>query len=80
MDSKEKIKGFIMSNLLNYNKDISLKDDDDIFSQGYVNSLFSMKLLLFVEKEFDIKVSNEEMKIENFSSINNIHSLINKKQ
>ena len=29
-----------------------LGDDDDIFEQGYVSSVFGMQLVAFVEREF----------------------------
>ncbi len=68
-----------MENLIVLDEDIALNDDDNIFKLGYVNSLFAMKLLNFIEREFNIVVDNEEMDLENFSSINSIEKLIAKK-
>ena len=77
MSTKEKIKNFIISNLSNLTN-ANLNDDDNIFELGYVNSMFSMKLLLFVEREFDITIQNDDISIENFSSVNRIDALINR--
>ena len=55
-ESKTKIKAFI-SRFINH----PLQDDDDIFSLGFINSLFAMQLVLFVEKEFKIKVDNNDL-------------------
>lgn len=79
MDAHEKIRKFIQANLLVLEEDTELSDVDNIFQLGYVNSLFAMKLLNYVEKEFNIKIENEEMEIRNFSSVNNISNLVSKK-
>lgn len=57
-----------------------LLDDEDIFSLGFVNSLFAMQLVMFIEKEFGIQVANEDMDLKNFSSINSISQLIEDKR
>jgi len=77
---KEKIRNFILSNLMVFDDDVELSDADNIFQLGYVNSLFAMKLLNFVENEFGISVSNEDMDVRNFSSVNNIVRLVQAKQ
>jgi len=57
-----------------------LQDDEDIFSLGFVNSLFAMQLVMFIEKEFGIHVDNTDMDLKNFSSINSINQLIQGKR
>jgi acyl carrier protein len=79
MGHKEKVRQFIMDNLLVFDEDAEFSDGDNIFQLGYVNSLFAMKLLNYVEEVFGIKVANEEMDIKNFSSVNNIVGLIESK-
>jgi acyl carrier protein len=44
-------------------------DDLDIFSLGLANSLFSMELVLFIEKLLDTQVPNEELSLDNFRTI-----------
>jgi methoxymalonate biosynthesis acyl carrier protein len=75
MDRQTKIRAF----LARYLQHVELEDDQDIFAMGLVNSLFAMQLVLFVEKEFGIAVSNEDLDIENFRSINAISQLIKRK-
>lgn len=72
-DIEVKIKGFIKR----YIRDYDIKNDDDIFGLGFVNSLFSMQLILFIEKEFKITLSNKDIDLDNFKSINSITKLIN---
>ena len=50
----------------------NLRDDDDIFQMGLVNSLFAMQLVAFIEKEFNIVVEDEDLDIENFNAINSL--------
>ncbi|WP_374020042.1 acyl carrier protein [Paenibacillus thiaminolyticus] len=74
-DAKVKIKQF----LSRFFRKHELQDDDDIFSLGYVNSLFAMQLVMFLEKEFHIRVDNKDLDINNFRSIHKIVELIERK-
>lgn len=70
----------ILNDIKNFLGDhISLEElelDADIFKTGYVNSLFAMKLVQFVEGNFNIKVENEDLEITNFSTVNNLTNFI----
>lgn len=56
-----------------------LKLDEDIFQSGYVNSLFAMQLVTFIENNFGIKVENEDLEITNFNTVNNLSTFVVKK-
>ncbi|MBW4477604.1 MAG: acyl carrier protein [Tolypothrix brevis GSE-NOS-MK-07-07A] len=56
-----------------------LQPDEDIFSLGFVNSMFAMQLVLFVEQEFQIVIENEDLEFENFRTINSIANLAERK-
>jgi acyl carrier protein len=56
-----------------------LNMDDDIFKSGYVNSLFAMQLVKFVESRFSVKISNEDLEITNFNTANNLTNFVVKK-
>jgi methoxymalonate biosynthesis acyl carrier protein len=73
---KDKIRKFLARFFQNYD----LKDDEDIFALGFVNSLFAMQLVLFVEQEFQISIDNEDLEIDNFRTINALLALIQRKQ
>lgn len=47
----------------------TLGDSDDIFSLGYVNSLFAMELVTFIEHRFEIRIPNDELMVDNFRTI-----------
>ncbi|MNJ37936.1 acyl carrier protein [Paenibacillus bouchesdurhonensis] len=78
MEMKEKIRNFIESNLIVFEDEAVFTDDDNIFQMGFVNSLFAMKLLGYIEQEFGITVANEDLDIANFSTLNSIVRLIGK--
>jgi len=47
----------------------AVRDADDIFATGYVNSLFAMQLVTFVEKQFGVTVEPAELRLDNFRSV-----------
>jgi acyl carrier protein len=55
-------------------------DDQNLFSSGFVNSLFVMQLVLFVESTFSITVEQQDMDITNFSSVNSLCAFVRAKQ
>jgi len=78
MDINEKIKLFV-SNNLTISDAREIGNDDDIFELGFVNSMFAMKLLTYVESEFSIRVEIDEMELSNFSTLDNIVNFVSKK-
>ncbi len=72
---KEKLIDF-----LNHYFDVDkITDDTNIFQLGYVNSLFSMQLIMFLENNFGISIEPSDLNVSNFLSINNIIEFINRK-
>lgn len=59
--------------------DTELADDDDIFELGYVNSLFAMQLLRFIEQEFALELGPEDLDFDNFRSVGSMLRLIDRK-
>lgn len=55
---------------------VTLSDEEDIFALGFVNSLFAMELVLFVERTFGLEIPNEELTLDNFRSIKAMAELI----
>ncbi|GGA37464.1 hypothetical protein GCM10007416_07970 [Kroppenstedtia guangzhouensis] len=54
--------------------------DTEIFEEGLVNSLFAIQLMTFLEKEFAIKVTMEDLDMENYKSVNAIGKFIRNKK
>lgn len=57
----------------------NLQDEDDIFQLGFVNSMFAMQLVIFMEKEFGIVIEDEDLEIENFNSVGALARLAERK-
>lgn len=73
--AKDRIRAFILSTV----RKPDLADGDDIFALGLVNSLFAMQLVMFVEKEFGLKVEDEDLEVDNFKSVDAIAGLVERK-
>ena len=73
--TKAKIRQFLTRSFPDYD----LPDDGDMVTEGFVNSLFATELVLYVEREFGIKVRNEDLDIENFRSIDALARLIDRR-
>ena len=58
----------------------SIADDEDIFSLGFINSLFAMELVMFIEKTFGITISNADLQIQNFRTVNAMVALVQSSQ
>lgn len=74
--AKPKIREF----LARFFGEYRLADDEDIFLTGFVNSLFLMQLVLFVESEFALTVEDEDLEIENFNTVDAVAALVARKR
>jgi methoxymalonate biosynthesis acyl carrier protein len=76
MDNKQQIREFVSRFVRGH----ALGDGEDIFATGFVNSMFAMQLVQFVETTFGVTVESEDLDIENFRSIDAIAALVERKQ
>jgi len=52
--------------------------DQDIFSLGFINSLFAMELVMFLEKTFNVTLRSEDLRIDNFRTITAMTALVDR--
>jgi acyl carrier protein len=71
---KEKIKNFIVENFLFGER--GLKDDEPLFESGIIDSLGLIKLIAFIEKNFNVSIDISEIMIENFNTLNDIMEVL----
>ncbi len=76
--NKEEIIYRIRVFLENHVGNNNFSNSDDLFSQGFVSSLFAMELVNFVETEFNIIIDDIELKLDNFRSVDAISKLVTK--
>ena len=74
-DYKSQIRAFVMQ----YIQNPELNDEDDLFGDGHINSLFAMQLVHFVENTFKIQLGDDDLKMDNFKSISALAEMIIKK-
>ena len=72
---KDKIKVFLSRFMRNH----ELKDDEDVFALGYLNSLAALQLVQFLEKEFGIAIEDEDLDLHNFRTLNCMDELLERK-
>ena len=70
---------YIADNLINEPLDDDLEPEDDLLGSGIVDSMGMMRLIAFIENEYDLKVAPDEMVIENFMTVENIVEYITTK-
>ncbi len=72
MDTRERIYKFFVDK----KKADGLTYDTELLKSRYINSLFALQIVMFVEKEFGVKLGRREISTENFHSINAIAALV----
>ncbi|ASU84184.1 acyl carrier protein [Nocardiopsis gilva YIM 90087] len=72
----EQIKAALREFILGRYPDLDLRDDEDIFRLGFVNSLFAMELVLFIESNFQLSIPNEELALDGFRTVDAMAALV----
>lgn len=72
MDTRERIFQFFEEK----KKADGLTYDTELLKSKHINSLFALQIVMFVEKEFQVKLTRKEISMENFHSISAIAALV----
>lgn len=80
METEEIILNFIREKLLRGDGQVSLEPDASLISAGVLDSLALLKLLLFIEERFNLKVKDGEVNPSNFETVNRISAFIEGKK
>lgn len=78
-ESVSSVKSGIRDFIGRASNDRPLADDEDIFAAGFVNSLFAMELVTFVEGTYGITIESEDLDLDNFRTVSRIASLVARK-
>lgn len=57
-----------------------INDESLVFKEGYFDSMGFVRLISFLENEFEVRISDEDLVERNFESINAISSFVNNKK
>ncbi|KPK10480.1 MAG: hypothetical protein AMJ56_07905 [Anaerolineae bacterium SG8_19] len=79
MNTQEAIKQYLTKELLSDHKNLNLSVDDNLLIGGLVDSLGIMRLINFIEQNFNIRVPPEDVTIEHFRSIRVIAEYIERR-
>jgi acyl carrier protein len=79
-DIKERIRTFILHNFLQGESPANLHDDTPLRTTGILDSLATLNLVTFVEKEFGIELTAYETGVDSFDRIEDIAALVVRKQ
>lgn len=76
MSATERLTQFITVELLSDRGLMTLNGDDNLLTSGLIDSLAIMRLVNFIENEFDVEVMPEDVTIENFQTVNVIANYV----
>jgi len=77
--TKEIIRKYIVENFL-FGEDDGLNDDTSLLEKRIIDSTGILELVAFLEKEFSIRIKDEELLPENLDSIDNIYHYLSGKK
>jgi acyl carrier protein len=76
----EIIRQFLTDNLISFEEDFKIGDNENIFESGFVDSTLAMQLVNFIEEEFKVVITDDELDLINFSTINRIVQFLERKK
>ncbi len=60
---------YIIENLHGGRKDLEIEAEDDLLGGGLIESMAMMRLIQFIETEYELKIPPQDMTIENFMTV-----------
>ncbi|HYP23356.1 MAG TPA: phosphopantetheine-binding protein [Actinomycetota bacterium] len=79
-DTVSSVKSAIHTFVDRFFGDTTLEDGQDMFETGYVNSMFALQLVQFVEGEFGITVDSDDLELDNFRTVSAIATFVERKK
>lgn len=77
---RDKVKSYILEQFLPGEDPDELADDTPLMTTGILDSLATLKLVTYLEEEFDIAVEAHEADAENLDSLERIVALVSGKK
>lgn len=76
---KNKIRQYIVNMAEIQPDDKEFSDEINLYKYGYLDSIDSMSVIYFLESEFDVKITKEDILLNNLETINNIAKMVTDK-
>lgn len=74
---RQTIKQYIIDKIAG--QEIDIDDDTSLFNEGIIDSLGNVKLISFLEKQYNISIEPGEITTENFDTLNQIVAFVEQK-
>lgn len=75
MNYIDPLTNFVQNELAKGKKAV-IQPDDDLLTEGIIDSLGILQLVSFLEEEFDLQVADEDVVLENFQSISALNTYL----
>jgi acyl carrier protein len=79
-DVKETIRGYILEEFLPGESAAELTDSTPLITGGILDSLATLKLVVFLEERFQIKIQAHETMVDYLNTVSDIAQLVNSKK
>jgi acyl carrier protein len=80
-DVKDVLKNYLHEELEDNGAPVEVKEDDNLLANGIIDSLGVLKLVSFIEHQFQVEIPDEDVTLKNFRCLKDIASYLeNKKQ
>jgi acyl carrier protein len=76
---QQQIRQFILSSFLFTSDQSVLRNDESLLERGMIDSTGVLELVAFLESQFGVTVSDEELLPDNLDSVNQIESFVKRK-
>ena len=80
MNIEDLIRKHILEEILFDRANVSLSNDDELLEKKIIDSMALVRLISFIEEHYEIEIEDEELKLENFKTINHIKDFIERKK
>jgi len=77
---RERVRGFLEENFLYMRPNFELGDDDRLLERGVVDSMGVAEMVTFIEDEFGIKTSDDDITEANLGSLAAISRFVTRKR
>jgi len=76
LDVLERTRNYMLENFLYARPDVRLADDEHLFERGIVDSMGAVELIQFLQDEFGIEITDDELTEQHFSTLRSIAAFV----
>jgi acyl carrier protein len=81
MTTREQVRAYVNDKLLSGDEEpVHVEDSSSMIKSGLINSLAIVELIAYLERAFHVDVADHDINLDDFDSIDNICSLIERRQ